>query len=319
MRYLEIKDEIRYYKIRYELERNIEDMFLNKGYIHIELPAFEEIENSIIIDRRIKQESIVKALSGFCDVLALRYDNTTSIIQNIIPKWEDCMELKVFYNSMVFRNDPRTGAREIKQLGIEYLGDSGLDGDVEVTLLALDILKRFNSEFILEISNSKYIRGIFEEMDIDKDQKERLKDLIYRKNKFEILEYIKTLNLKEGIRDCLLNIFELQGDILKIINKAQNYYVNKTMEEALEELIILKDYILNNGYSKQVHFDLSMMTELDYYDGIIFKGYYPNFFREIISGGRYDAFTVDFGKRVPALGFSLDFNALTDIYFRREE
>lgn len=316
MKYFKIEDEIKYYKMRYELERDIEDMFLKKGYTHIELPVFEEMGNCGIAEKRTNQESLVKVLSGFGDVLALRYDNTTSIIQNIVPKWEEEMELKLFYNSMVYRNDTRTGAQEIKQLGVEYLGDSGLDGDVEVTLLALNILEKFNEEFVLEFSNSKYIRGLFQAMKLDGIQEKKLKDLIYRKNKFEILEYAKTLDLDKEIEDCLINIFDFQGDISKVAGNAKKYYMNDTMKEALKEIMVLKDYVLKNGYSKRIHFDLSMVTELSYYDGIIFKGYYPNVFSEIISGGRYDAFTVVFGEKIPALGFSLDLSALTDIYFR---
>lgn len=316
MKYLKIEDQIKHYKVKYQLERDIEDMFLKKGYSHIELPAFEEMGNSKIVDKRIGHESLVKVVSGFSDILALRYDNTTSIIQNIVPNWEEGMELKLFYNSMVYRNDPRTGAQEIKQLGVEYLGDSALAGDVEVTLLALDILEKFSDDFILELSNSKYIRGLFKAMDLNKVQEKQLKDLIYRKNRFEILEYTKTLDLDKELENCLINIFDFQGDISKVTDNAKKYYINDMMKEALDELMVLKDYICKNGYSKRVHFDLSMITELDYYDGITFKGYYPNIFREVISGGRYDAFTVDFGERVPALGFSLDLSALTDIYFR---
>lgn len=203
-------------------------------------------------------------------------------------------------------------------MGVEYLGEIPQKADREVLALALDILNRFNGGFILEISNSKYIRGLFEAINIDEYEEKHLKDLIYRKNKFELFDYIKTLNIPNEIHDCLSNILSFQGDILKIANKAQSYYINETMEEALKELMALRDLIKKEGYSQYVHFDLSMITELDYYDGIIFKGYYPNSFKDIISGGRYDSFTEDFGKKVPAIGFSLDLDELTEVYCKEK-
>lgn len=318
MEYLNIEDEIKYYEKRYKLKRKIEDMLLLEGYIHIEPSTFESFEKFISLNKKIKKESMVKVLNGGSDILVLRPDNTTSIIKSLIPRWQDDTRLKLFYNSTVFRNSPNSNIREIRQMGVEYLGEIPQKADREVLALALDVLNRFNGGFILEISNSKYIRGLLEAINIDEYEEKHLKDLIYRKNKFELFDYIKTLNIPNEIHDCLSNILSFQGDILKIANKAQSYYINETMEEALKELMALRDLIKKEGYSQYVHFDLSMITELDYYDGIIFKGYYPNSFKDIISGGRYDSFTEDFGKKVPAIGFSLDLDELTEVYCKEK-
>ncbi|NMB27878.1 MAG: ATP phosphoribosyltransferase regulatory subunit [Tissierellia bacterium] len=317
MKYFRIEDEIKYHKKRYKLKREIEDMFLNEGYSHIDPPSFESLDNFMPLYKKIKKESMVKVLNGGSDVLVLRHDNTTNIIKNLIPRWEKGMELKLFYNSTVFRNSPNSNIKGIKQLGVEHLGGTDLKADIEVICLALNILNRFSHDFILEISNSKYIDGLFESMNIDEAEKRQLKDLIYRKNRFELVDYTKKSNLPKEILDCLLNIFELQGDILEIVDKAQDYYTNKDMEEALQELVVLRNFIEEEGYLEYVYFDLSMIKELGYYDGVIFKGYYPNYFKDIISGGRYDSFTEYFGQKVPAMGFSLDLDELTKICFRR--
>ncbi len=318
MEYLNIEDEIKYYAKRYELKRKIEDMLLLEGYTHIEPSTFENFEKFISLNKKIKKESMVKVLNGGSDILVLRPDNTTNIIKSLIPRWLEDTKLKLFYSSTVFRNSPNSNIREIRQMGVESLGEAPQKADREVLGLALDILNRFNGGFILEISNSKYISGLFRNMNISESEEKHLKDLIYRKNKFELLDYIKTLNITDEIYDCLSNILNFQGDILKVTNKVRGHYINETMEEALEELIALRDLIEKEGYSRYVHFDLSMITELDYYDGIIFKGYYPNSFKDIISGGRYDSFTEDFGKKVSAIGFSLDLDELTEVYCKKK-
>lgn len=48
----------------------------------------------------------------------------------------------------------------------------------------------------------------------------------------------------------------------------------------------------------------------DYYEGIMIKGYYANVYKEILSGGRYDSLTQEFGRRVPAIGFCIDVDGL---------
>lgn len=318
MEYLKIEDEIKYYKKRYKMKKEIEDMFIREGYTHIELAGFENLDNIISLYNNIKKESMVKVLDGKSDVLILRTDNTTSIIKKLIPRWEYGIKLKLFYNSTVFRNSPNSGIKEIKQLGIEYLGEAALKADKEVIKLALNILNRFNNGFILEISNSKYICGLFKDMNITKAKKQQLKEFIYRKNRSDLTDFIKDLNLPRDIYNCLLNLLDFQGDIIQIVDSAKSYYMNEIMEEALDELLEIKDFIDRIGYSKNVYFDLSMMMELDYYDGTIFKGYYHNSVKDIIYGGRYDSFTEEFGKRVPAIGFSLDPDGLIDKYLEKE-
>lgn len=313
MEYLKIEDEIKYHSQKYRIQREIEDMFIEGGYFYIEPSLYENLDELESFYKKIGKESLVKIINGNSDVVALRPDNTTNIIKNIIPKWKQGMQLKLFYNSSIFRNVNNSNIEEIKQLGIEYLGGFDFESDIEVIVLALNILNKFNDNFIMEISNSKYIYGLLEDINIDKIQEKQLKNIIYRKNKFEMFDYIKKLNLPSKIIDCLANIFEFQGNISQVIKRAEKFYTNKIMEKALEELIILGDFIKKEGYSKYVCFDLSMITELDYYDGVIFKGYYPNSFKEIIKGGRYDSFTEYFGEKVSAIGFSVELDEIANI------
>ena len=42
------------------------------------------------------------------------------------------------------------------------------------------------------------------------------------------------------------------------------------------------------------------------------KGYFNIVYKEILSGGRYDGLTESFGRRVPAIGFTIYFDALME-------
>ncbi|CAH2212998.1 ATP phosphoribosyltransferase regulatory subunit [Tepidibacter aestuarii] len=317
MEFLKIKDEIDYSNNRYKITREIEDMFINYGCINIEPSVFEDYDSFISVNKRIKKESMVKVLNGNSNISILRPDITMNIIKNLIPRWENDLKLKLFYNSTIFRNKTDSNIKEFRQMGIEYIGESSIKADRDVIGLALNILKKYNNSFILEIGNSKYIDELLKMIDLEESTEKELKSLIYKKNKIELIDYVKNLNIKKEICDLLSNILDFQGSIEEIAEKAEKFYMNDEMKKSIDELKDLKEFIKEYGYLKYIHFDLSMVAELDYYEGIVFKGYYPNSYREIISGGRYDSLTEAFGENVPAIGFSIDIDELIKVFNKK--
>lgn len=315
MEFLKIRDEINYSAQRYKTIRSLEDMFLTDGYIQIQPSTFENWDKLTGINKKIKKESTVKVLNGSSQVFILRPDITMNIIKNLIPRWEEELKLKLFYTSTIYRNKEESNIKEITQTGIEYLGEDSFKADRDVVGLALKVLKRFNDNFILEIGSSKYVDGILKESNLNENIQSQLKSLIYRKNKFELINFIQNLSLPDDMDKLLSNILDFQGNLEEIISTANNFYMNEEMKKAVEELINLNEFIQENVYGKNIHFDLSMVTELDYYDGLIFKGYYSNCCKEIISGGRYDSLTEEFGKRVSAIGFSVNLDGLMKNYY----
>ena len=45
---------------------------------------------------------------------------------------------------------------------------------------------------------------------------------------------------------------------------------------------------------------------MDYYTGVVMKGYVEGFGEAVLSGGRYDNLLADFGLDVPAVGFAVN-------------
>lgn len=310
MKYLSIENELNYSKKRYEFTKDIESIFVNNNYIQIKPSIFEDYDNFKSINKRIPTKSMVKVVSD--KILVMRPDITTSIIKSLIPRWEDDLILKLFYHSTVYKNEGREGIKEIRQFGCEYLGEKSIEADREIVNMSLDILNRFGKVFILEIGNSNYINGLLKEFKLKENEENKLKSLILRKNKLEIKEYIKKFNVKEEIKQILLNIFDLNGSIEEVLEKGRNFYRNDLMEKGLKELEEISLLIDKNNSKNYINFDLSMVGKFDYYEGIMIKGYYSNVYKEIISGGRYDSLTEEFGRRVPAIGFCIDVDGLME-------
>ncbi|HBG8549885.1 TPA: ATP phosphoribosyltransferase regulatory subunit [Clostridioides difficile] len=314
MKFLRIEDEVIYSKKRYKLKREIDKLFLDEEYFQIEPQLFEEYDEFTTINNKIPEESMVKVVNG--KVMVLRADITTSIIKSLVPRWEDGLKLKLFYNSSIYKNKNIVGIKEIRQIGCEYLGEASVEADREVVKLALKILEKYNNNFILEVGSSKYIHGLLEELNLNKNCENQIKNLLYTKNTHELKVYIEELKIKREVKELLSNILSLQGNLYNVIEKSNKFYCNNKMKQALEELKQVNNLIEECNFLDKARFDLSMITMLDYYEGIMFRGYYPNSYKEILSGGRYDSLTKEYGKEIPAIGFTLSVDELMKYVYK---
>ncbi|HBG4424169.1 TPA: ATP phosphoribosyltransferase regulatory subunit [Clostridioides difficile] len=314
MKFLRIEDEVIYSKKRYKLKREIDKLFLDEEYFQIEPQLFEEYDEFTTINNKIPEESMVKVVNG--KVMVLRADITTSIIKSLVPRWEDGLKLKLFYNSSIYKNKNTVGIKEIRQIGCEYLGEVSVEADREVVKLALKILEKYNNNFILEVGSSKYIHGLLEELNLNKNCENQIKNLLYTKNTHELKVYIEELKIKREVKELLSNILSLQGNLYNVIEKSNKFYCNNKMKQALEELKQVNNLIEECNFLDKARFDLSMITMLDYYEGIMFRGYYPNSYKEILSGGRYDSLTKEYGKEIPAIGFTLSVDELMKYVYK---
>ena len=57
---------------------------------------------------------------------------------------------------------------------------------------------------------------------------------------------------------------------------------------------------------------MSMVPRVNYYSGIIFKGYVSGIGSTVLKGGRYNSLLENFGRKTSAIGFSVDVNLLID-------
>jgi len=77
------------------------------------------------------------------------------------------------------------------------------------------------------------------------------------------------------------------------------------MKKDVEELQQYCNALKSLGYSKNVQLDLSMVNDIDYYNGIVFRGYIRSLPGCVLSGGQYDKAMDIFGKDAGAIGFAI--------------
>ena len=316
MQYRNIIEELEITKFRKNIERDIEAYFEEMNFSIIEPKMFQDYDSYIYSNLKGDTSKTVKVLGGDSRIYILRPDITINILSQIFSKWEGKPPLKIYYNSKIYRNEFDGEILENYQMGIESLGDDLLKGDREILEMAVTLMETLGEAYILELGSSKYMDGIFKELKLDIEDEIEIRKLISKKNRPSLRKKLKSLEVENPVLD---NIFSMQGSIGEVLEIARSYPMNTYMKEAIASLEEINKYFIDKKFRDRIKLDLSMVPDLDYYDGIIFKAYCLSVPKKILSGGRYDKLTKKIGLEVPAIGFMIDMDLVTQMRFKGEK
>ncbi|MBN7774144.1 ATP phosphoribosyltransferase regulatory subunit [Clostridium aminobutyricum] len=237
-------------------------------------------------------------------LMALKPDVTLSIIKNTNATRGS--REKLYYIENIYRESKEShNFKEITQMGLEYIGDIDLYGITEVVSLAVKTLKTISPKYILEISHMSFVVELLKSMEISEQVRNKMLQLIRNKNINGIAELAKQLNLSERQRCVLCKIPTLYGEPQKTLKYARKLAVTDGMIQAVDELTELFNALKVLNSIKNVQVDFSLVNDIDYYNGIIFKGYLEELPRSVLAGGQYDSAMNMFSKKAGALGFAL--------------
>lgn len=312
MEFKSISEELSVLKLRKSIEREVEDYFESKGFNIIEPDIFQNYDDYLLSNYRQNLSSTVKVLGGDSKIYILRPDITTNILGKIFSRWEGKHPLKVYYNSKVYRNLPGGRINENYQVGVESLGEEPQKADQEILEMAIKLMDNLKTEYVFELGSSIYLDSYLNELELSPQDELQIRKLMAKKNKAELLLKLKELEMNKDLEEIL----SLEGDMEDVLQRARNCYMNDEMKKALDSIHSLFDFFKEKNLLNKINLDLSMVADLDYYDGIIFKGYCKGIPRKVISGGRYDKLTKRFGKDVWAVGFMMDVDIATQLKFR---
>lgn len=132
----------------------------------------------------------------------------------------------------------------------------------------------------------------------------RIRKRIENKNYFGVEEILDNNNITGQLKEAFLKLPELFGSI-DVIKSAKELTDNKKALQSIERLEKLYSILEDYGVSKYISFDLGMISNFNYYTGIIFKAYTYGSGDQIVAGGRYDKLLGQFGKEAAAVGFAV--------------
>ncbi len=276
----------------------LRSLYENYGYSRYKMSKFEEYELYVKNKDFLVSDNVITFTDTSGKLMALKPDVTLSIVKN--GSDFDGIQ-KVYYNENVYRVSKGTDTfKEIMQVGLECIGNIGSENISEVLLLALKSLESVSSDCMLDISDMGIVGEILDGLQIFGDDRESILKCISEKNPHDMEKYGGTEELKQLIASSF------SADSLKeLFSRIYKNGISRTAMSFIETV----RYLENAGYSDKIRVDFSVLNDMNYYNGIVFKGFVNGIAHSILTGGQYDSLMKKMGRRSGAIGFAvyLDF------------
>ena len=104
-----------------------------------------------------------------------------------------------------------------------------------------------------------------------------------------------------------------------LIDEMRGLVTNERSLRALDNLYEVLRLLEEDDVLRYVSLDLGMLQSLNYYTGIIFKGFTYGIGFPLLSGGRYDKVVGEFGRQLSSTGFSLGINFVMTALLRQKK
>lgn len=275
---------------------SLRELYKKYGYTQYKMSKFEEYDLYVKNKDFLVSDNIITFTDTDGKLMALKPDVTLSIIKN--SRTSAGTTEKYYYNENVYRVSKGSHSyKEIMQTGIECIGDIDVYCIYEVLSLAAKSLECISGDYVLDISHMGIISEVIDSLKITSSAE--LLKCIGEKNSHEIVKLCSS----DGI-DCgkLLKLVSLYGSPDKVIPELEKLVGDcKALDILKEVTALLKKY----DFYKHINIDFSVINDMNYYNGIVFKGFVKGIPTGILSGGQYDRLMKKMGKNTGAIGFAV--------------
>ena len=278
-----------------QLATQLEALYGAYGYTPYTMRKFEEYELYL----RNKDFLISDRVLTFTDtdgkLMALKPDVTLSIIKNTTDQ-QDSLR-KVFYRENVYRPDSQ-GFREIMQLGLECMGSVDDYCLLEVMLLAVSSLRAIGRNFVLDVSHMGLLSQLLLKYGLMGENEQLILKAISGKNAHEI----RSICEKAGVpADDLADVATLSGTVQQVLPVLQRVFGD---DPVLVRFVNLLNALERAG-ADCINVDFSVVNDMSYYNGIVFRGFVEGIPDGVLSGGQYDGLMQKMNRKDNAIGFAL--------------
>lgn len=303
------------------VEEQLHNRLRGYGYEDIQTPTFEFFD---VFSREIgttPSKELYKFFDKEGNTLVLRPDFTPSIARCAAKYFMDeVVPIRFSYMGNTFTNTSNLQGKlkEVTQMGAELINDTSVEADAELISLMVEALKSTGlTRFQVTIGEVEFFKGLCEEAGLDEDTELSLRAHISGKNFFAAQELLEERQVAEPFRGSLLKVADMFGEMCSL-EAARALVHNERSFAALDRLEALSQVLKLYGVEQYVSFDLGMLSNYNYYTGVIFKAYTYGVGDAIVKGGRYDGLLQQFGKEAPAIGFVIVIDDLLEALARQK-
>ena len=275
----------------------LRSLYQKYGYQQYKMSKFEEYDLYVRNKSFLVSDNIITFTDTNGKLMALKPDVTLSIIKNT----EDTPGIvnKVYYNENVYRvSGSSQSFKEIMQTGLECIGDIDDYNICEVLTLAAESLKTISEDFVLDISHLGILSSIMEKLGVSSASVKKLTQAIGEKN----IHALSAICEAEGVcPDTLKKLVSTYGSTDKVLPLLKELDCSADADR----LINIVSALEKKGLKGKVRIDFSVINDMNYYNGFVFKGFINGVYSGILSGGQYDNLMQKMGRKSGAIGFAV--------------
>lgn len=296
----------------------LRDLYTSYGYAQYRMRKFEEYELYVRNKSFLTSDHMITFTDREGRLMALKPDVTLSIVKNTR---ENAGTEKVYYHESVYREEKGSNSfNEITQVGLECIGALDDYALLEVLSLAerslalacsvdvLDATQRkaapLYSDYVLDVSHLGILSDLLSDTPLSADARTALIGCIGEKNAHGILSLCRENGVSEEKTAALCRLATLYGAADEVLPVLDAMPLGEDGRAALATLSRILGAMEENA-RRHVRVDFSVVNDMSYYSGIVFRGFMAGVPFGVLSGGQYDHLMERMGKRGGAIGFAV--------------
>jgi histidyl-tRNA synthetase len=300
------------------------------GFVEYDGPPLEPLD----LFTKKSGDEIVTQLYHFKDKgdrdVALRPEMTPTLARLVTARHKDFKKpLKWFSIPQVYRYErPQKGrGREHYQLNCDIIGEAGLEADIELIALVIDVLRAFGlteKDFVVRLSDRQFWTDFMNAKGVSEDQRYAFIQAIDKSEREPREKTAEKLNSIQQARPFFEKLTaEGATEVYPSINQKLSEIVFNILDNPAsaksDRLDTVETGLRHRGLHDYVKRDYTVVRGLAYYTGVVFEVFdRSGEFRAIAGGGRYDMLLKNLGGvDLPALGFGIGDVVLGEILKKR--
>ncbi len=292
----------------------LRSLYSSYGYSRFKMSKFEEYDLYVRNKEFLVSDSVITFTDTNGRLMALKPDVTLSIVKNT-DHTKGVQRL--YYNENVYRVSDKTHAyKEILQTGLECIGDLDTLNLCEVLFLAAKSLETVSADCALNISHLGVTSALLENETL-RPIKRELMNCIGEKNSHGITALCEQQGIAEPLVEQLRLLTQTYGPACDVLPRLEHTFTDPAAVAAIEELKIVTRY-LEQTTSVRVWVDFSLVSNMNYYNGLVFRGFVKGVPTGVLSGGQYDNLMKRMHKNAKAIGFAVYLDLLERMEAKQE-
>ena len=290
---------------------SLRSLYGKYGYLPFKMSKFEEYDLYVRNKDFLVSDNVITFNDTDGRLLALKPDVTLSIIKNstVTP---GCKQ-KVYYNENVYRVSSKVHRyKEIMQAGLECIGDTDITDIYEAVELAARSLDIVSGDFVLDVSHLGILSAVLDAASTDAAFAKRATALLAEKNKHELAALCAEFGVSEERGADVLALVGMYGDMKSVLERLLPICESVGAVKQYSELSELCALLSKSEHKDRIELDFSVVNDMSYYNGIVFKGFVSGIADGVLSGGEYGMLMSKMGKAAGAVGFAIYLDMLEE-------